>query len=59
MKTLDQTLEQLDNILDDVDELLNELPVDAKTKHNLVSKVYDLWMDVESAVEKTVDTETV
>lgn len=55
MKTVDQTLEQLDNILDTVDELLNELPVDSQTKHALTAKVYELWMDVEqSMVDKAV-----
>jgi len=50
MKTADQTLEQLDNLLDDVDELLNELPVDRDTKHALTKQVYELWMSVEEAM---------
>jgi hypothetical protein len=54
MKTVDQTLEQLDNTLDTVDELLNELPLTREQKHVLTSKVYDLWMDVEQLMVDTV-----
>jgi leucyl aminopeptidase len=54
MKTVDQTLEQLDTTLDTVDELLNELPLTREQKHALTSKVYDLWMDVEQLMVDTV-----
>ena len=47
MKTTDQTLEQLDNTLDRVDELINELPISNERKHQLTSMIYDLWMEVE------------
>jgi hypothetical protein len=47
MKTVDQTLEQLDNLLDDVDELINELPLSNERKHQLTSMIYDLWMEIE------------
>lgn len=47
MKTVDQTLEQLDNILDTVDELINELPLSNERKHQLTSMIYDLWMEIE------------
>ena len=47
MKTVDQTLEQLDNTLDTVDELLNELPISNERKHQLTAMVYNLWMEVE------------
>ena len=47
MKTIDQTLEQLDNILDRVDELIHELPLSDGRKKQLTSMVYDLWMEVE------------
>ena len=54
MKTVDQTLEQLDNTLDTVDELLNELPLTREQKHTLTAKVYELWMDVEQIMVDTV-----
>ena len=47
MKTVDQTLEQLDNMLDDVDELINELPLSNERKHQLTSMIYTLWMEIE------------
>ena len=51
MKTVDQTLEQLDNLLDDVDELINELPLSNARKHQLTSMIYDLWMEIEHDME--------
>ena len=51
MKTVDQTLEQLDNTLDTVDELLNQLPLSNERKRQLTSMVYDLWMEVEHDME--------
>jgi ribosome assembly protein YihI (activator of Der GTPase) len=51
MKTVDQTLEQLDNTLDRVDELLHELPLSNERKRQLTSMVYDLWMEVEHDME--------
>lgn len=47
MKTVDQTLEQLDNTLDTVDELINELPLSNERKHQLTSMIYELWMEIE------------
>ena len=47
MKTVDQTLEQLDNLLDDVEELIQQLPLKAERKRQLASMVYDLWMEIE------------
>ena len=51
MKTVDQTLEQLDNTLDLVDELINQLPISNERKHQLTSRIYDLWMEVEHDME--------
>ena len=51
MKTVDLTLEQLDNVLDRVDELLHELPLSNERKRQLTSMVYDLWMEVEHDME--------
>lgn len=47
MKTVDHTLEQLDNTLDTVDELINELPLSNERKHQLTSMIYNLWMEIE------------
>lgn len=47
MRTVDQVLETLDNKLDEVDELLNALPLKAERKKQLTSMVYQLWMEVE------------
>ena len=51
MKTADQTLEQLDNTLDTVDELIHELPLSTERKKQLTSMVYNLWMEVEHDME--------
>ena len=51
MKTVDQTLEQLDNALDTVDELIHQLPLSDARKKQLTSMVYDLWMEVEHDME--------
>ena len=45
------TLETLDNTLDRVEELIRELPLPEQHKKRLCDTVYDLWMDVEEAVE--------
>jgi hypothetical protein len=45
------TLEKLDNTLDTVEELIRELPIPEQHKQRLSATVYDLWMDVEEAVE--------
>ena len=51
MKTIEHTLEQLDNTLDTVEELLRELPIPNDHKKRLCDQVYSLWMDVEESVE--------
>lgn len=51
MADLDLTMERLDNTLDTVDELIQALPISDINKRALVSKVYQLWMDVENVVD--------
>ena len=51
MMTTAHTLEQLDSTLDTVEELIRELPIPEHHKKRLVDTVYELWMDVEEAVE--------
>ena len=46
-----QTLEQLDSLLDTVDLKINELPIPNAAKRELASRVYDLWSEIEDAVE--------
>jgi hypothetical protein len=51
MKDVANTLETLDNTLDRVEELIRELPIPAQHQKRLCDTVYELWMDVEEAVE--------
>ena len=46
-----QTLERLDNKLDEVETLVLELGLSKKQQVYLVSKVYDMWRDIKSCVE--------
>ena len=50
MNTAD-ILEALDNKLDEVDELIMQLPVQESVKKKLTSRVYELWTDVEEEIE--------
>ena len=43
-------LERLDNLLDDVDECIQQLPIKAERKKQLTAMVYELWMQVEDDV---------
>ena len=51
MKTTAHTLEQLDSTLDTVEQLIRDLPIPEHHKKRLCDTVYELWMDVEEAVE--------
>ena len=46
-------LERLDNTLDEVDSLIQELPIKTERKKQLASLVYQLWMEVEDDMETT------
>ena len=46
-----QTLERLDNKLDEVETLVLELGLSKKQQVYLVSKVYDMWRDIKSSVD--------
>jgi hypothetical protein len=46
-----QTLERLDNKLDEVETLVLELGLSKNQQVYLVSKVYDMWRDIKSSVE--------
>ncbi len=51
MRTTADILETLDNKLDEVDELIMQLPLQESVKKKLTSTVYELWMQVEEEVE--------
>ena len=51
MVTTESILETLDNKLDEVDELIMQLPLQESVKKKLTSTVYELWMQVEEEVE--------
>ena len=51
--TTEHTLEKLDVLLDDVEELIRSLPLTEAQKKQLCSACYGLWMDVEEMVEDT------
>jgi len=51
MVTVESTLEALDNKLDEVDELIMQLPLQESVKKKLTSQVYELWMQVEEEIE--------
>ena len=46
-------LERLDNLLDDVDECIQQLPFKPERKRQIASLVYDLWQQVEDDMETT------
>ena len=52
MQTSD-ILERLDNTLDEVDSLIQELPIKTERKKQLASLVYELGMQVEDDVALT------
>lgn len=51
MKSPEHTLALLDSTLDEVEELIRELPIANDHKKRLCDQVYSLWMDVEESVE--------
>jgi len=51
MRDVAHTMEMLDETLDKVEELIRELPMPDSHKNRLCDTVYNLWMDVEEAVE--------
>ena len=51
MVTVESILETLDNKLDEVDELIMQLPLQESIKAKLTAHVYELWMQVEEEIE--------
>ena len=52
MKTVAQTLEQLDTALDTVEELIRELPLSMKNEARLIDMLYDMYETAEAAANK-------
>lgn len=52
MRTED-TLRALDEKLDEVDELIHQLYLNPAVKKQLSAKVYDLWSEIEGAIDLT------
>ncbi len=52
MKTED-SLRELDSKLDEVDELISQLYLNPAVKKQLSARVYQLWEEVEGAVDLT------
>ena len=46
-----ETLEKIDSLLDDLDLLVNQLPIPNTVKRDICSNFYDAWAQVEEAVE--------
>ena len=46
-----ETLEEIDMLLDKLDLLVNELPIPNGVKREICSNFYDVWTQVEDAVE--------
>ena len=51
--TTNDILERLDNLVDDVDGCIQQLPLKPERKRQLASMVYTLWMEVEDDVAVT------
>jgi hypothetical protein len=48
---VDQTIQDIDQKLDDIEEMVAGLPIQAGQKKIIVQKIYDLYTEIEGAVE--------
>jgi hypothetical protein len=48
---VDQDIQAIDQKLDEIEELLAGLPIRAGQKKIIVQKIYDLYSEIEGAVE--------
>jgi hypothetical protein len=48
---VDQTIQDIDSKLDEIEELVAGLPIRAGQKKIIVQKIYDLYSEIEGAVE--------
>lgn len=51
MKEVDTAIQEIDTKLDEVEELLSGLPIRPGQKRIIVQKIYDLYSEIEGAVE--------
>jgi len=51
MSELDMVIQDIDTKLDEIEELVSELPVRPGQKRIIVQKIYDLYSEIEGAVE--------
>jgi len=48
---VDQAMQDIDTKLDEIEELLSGLPIRIGQKRIIVQKIYDLYSEIEGAVE--------
>jgi hypothetical protein len=48
---VDQAIQDIDSKLDEVEELLSGLPIRPGQKRIIMEKIYDLYSEIEGAVE--------
>lgn len=51
MKEVDTTIQEIDVKLDEIEELLVGLPIRPGQKKIIMQKIYDLYSEIEGAVE--------
>ncbi len=51
MSEIDLSIQEIDNKLDEIEELIAGLPIRAGQKRVIVQKIYDLYTEIEGAVE--------
>jgi hypothetical protein len=51
MSEVDLTIQEIDQKLDEIEELLIGLPIRPGQKKIIVNKIYDLYSEIEGAVE--------
>ena len=52
-KKAEEVLEQLDTKLDEVEELIRDLPLKDVVKDALVDRLYDMWTEIEDNLDMT------
>jgi hypothetical protein len=48
---VDQTIQDIDTKLDEIEEMVAGLPIRAGQKRIIVQKIYDLYTEIEAGVE--------
>mgnify|MGYP001627129774 CR=1 FL=1 len=51
VKEVDTAIQEIDNKLDEIEELLLGLPIRPGQKRIITQKIYDLYAEIEGAVE--------